>query len=215
MSGDNIDTIALDKPILDSLNTVKNENVSLDVHAKGLVVSQLVSLKDKTAAEITTLKDRQQRLQMTHGLMRTINECSDENNGLDWVNNARLKEYRQKSLELLEEVKKLEEQAAAAEKNGNKEEAKKIQEKATELLEVARAMGAEWKGDKFNKEQKEKLSENLRSAAEDINALSQMQSQTVQRYNNELHEAHLMGRDIMKRLHEIKSRMARNISGSG
>ncbi len=86
-----------------------------------------------------------------------------------------------------------------------------------ELLKKAKALGVELKEDKtsYSKEERDRLIENLRIAADDLNVENDLQLQTITKLTNERYESYQMARSILKPLSEAKQRMARDISGRG
>lgn len=67
--------------------------------------------------------------------------------------------------------------------------------------------------DKFKKEERERLVENIRMAVEDLNIQNEMQMQTITRLTNDRYETYQMARSILKPLHEDKINKARKIAG--
>jgi hypothetical protein len=67
----------------------------------------------------------------------------------------------------------------------------------------------------YTKEERDRLVENIRIAADDFNIENDMQLQTISRLTNERYESYQMARSILKPLHEDKQRKAREISGRG
>lgn len=65
----------------------------------------------------------------------------------------------------------------------------------------------------YNKEERDRWIEILRTTSDDLTMLHQMQVQVVNRLNNERNETLLMARTIMKTLHEDKLSKARAIAG--
>lgn len=84
-----------------------------------------------------------------------------------------------------------------------------------DLLKAVKELGIEIKDDKFTytREERDRLVENLRIAAEDFNVENEMQIQTISRFTNERYETYQMARSILRPLHEDKQRKAREISG--
>lgn len=84
-----------------------------------------------------------------------------------------------------------------------------------DFLVKAKQYGVEIKDGKFkyNKEERDRLIENIRMTAEDYNILNDMQLQTITRYTNERYEAYQLARSIMKPLHDDKINKARAIGG--
>ena len=83
------------------------------------------------------------------------------------------------------------------------------------LMKTVKDLGVDIKDDKFTftKEERDRLVENLRIAAEDFNVENEMQIQTISRFTNERYETYQMARSILRPLHEDKQRKAREISG--
>lgn len=193
------------------------EETELQLMTKGLVTQRLTHLKERITNEIEDLKERQKRIYLMHGMQRAINkpndEATDEEGGLNLTKSPEIQEYRQKAKELLLQADHLELEAQDLEKQGKKGEAKAKRDAALECRDVARAMGAEWNKEILTKEEKDRLLENLRMTCDDVNTFIQLQTQTTNRLHNELHESLLLGRDIMKRIHEVLSLMAKGIRG--
>jgi hypothetical protein len=84
-----------------------------------------------------------------------------------------------------------------------------------ELLVKAKEYGVELEEGRFKyeKEDRERLIENIRMTADDYNVLNDMQLQTVSRLTTERYEAYQMARTIMKPLHEDKHNKARAMAG--
>lgn len=84
-----------------------------------------------------------------------------------------------------------------------------------EMFKKASELGVDLKIDKFkyNKDERERLIENVRLTAEDMNVLNDMQLQTITRLTTERYESYQLARSIMKPLHEDKIDKARAISG--
>lgn len=66
---------------------------------------------------------------------------------------------------------------------------------------------------KFNKEERERLIENIRMTSDDYNVLNDMQLQTITRLTTERYESYQLARSIMKPLHEDKVNKARASAG--
>ena len=84
-----------------------------------------------------------------------------------------------------------------------------------DLLLKAKEYGVDLKEDKFkyNKEERERLIENIRITCDDNNVLNDMQLQTITRLTTERYESYQLARSIMKPLHEDKTNKARAIAG--
>jgi hypothetical protein len=83
------------------------------------------------------------------------------------------------------------------------------------MLKQAKEYGVDLKDDKFkfNKEERERLIENIRLTIDDCNVLNDMQLQTITRLTTERYESYQLARSIMKPLHEDKTNKARAIAG--
>jgi hypothetical protein len=84
-----------------------------------------------------------------------------------------------------------------------------------QLLQSAKEHGIEVKDDKtsYNKEERNRLMDNIRMTVEDLNVQNDMQLQQVSRYTNERYETYQMARSILKPLHDDKHNKARAIAG--
>lgn len=84
-----------------------------------------------------------------------------------------------------------------------------------ELLVTAKEYGVDLQEDKYqyNKDERERLLDNIRLTADDNNVLNDMQLQTITRLTTERYESYQLARSIMKPLHEDKTNKARSISG--
>jgi hypothetical protein len=65
----------------------------------------------------------------------------------------------------------------------------------------------------FNKDERDRLVENIRLSIEDYNVQNDMQLQTITRLTNERYESYQLARSILKPLHEDKLNKARAIQG--
>lgn len=84
-----------------------------------------------------------------------------------------------------------------------------------DFLLKAKEYGVNLKEDKFtyNKEERERLIENIRITSDDNNVLNDMQLQSITRLTTERYESYQLARSIMKPLHEDKVNKARAIAG--
>lgn len=84
-----------------------------------------------------------------------------------------------------------------------------------DFIKTAQEYGVEIKEGKFkyNKEERDRLIENIRITAEDFNVLNDMQLQSITRLTNERYESYQLARSIMKPLHDDKTNKARAIAG--
>lgn len=83
------------------------------------------------------------------------------------------------------------------------------------LLKKAKELGVEVKdGNKFNRDERDRLVENIRMTVEDLNVQNDMQLQTISRLTNERYESYQMARSILKPLHDAKTSYARAMRGA-
>lgn len=85
-----------------------------------------------------------------------------------------------------------------------------------QLLEKAKELGVDVKDGKFkfNREERNRLVENIRMTVEDLNVQNDMQLQTISRLTNERYESYQMARSILKPLHDAKTSHARGMRGA-
>lgn len=76
-----------------------------------------------------------------------------------------------------------------------------------------RGLEVDEKKTSYNKEERERLVENIRMSVEDLNVQNDMQLQTITRLMNERYEAYQMARSVMKPLDDDKKQKARAIAG--
>lgn len=83
------------------------------------------------------------------------------------------------------------------------------------LLKKAKEYGVDLKEDKFkyNKEERERLIENIKLTADDLTVLNDMQLQTITRLTTERYESYQLARNTVKPLHEDKIDKTRAIAG--
>lgn len=83
------------------------------------------------------------------------------------------------------------------------------------LMKEAKDLGIDIKDgkNKYNKEERDRLVENLKMGVEDLNVQNEMQLQKVNRLTNERYESYQLARTILKPLHDDKLSKARAIAG--
>lgn len=83
-------------------------------------------------------------------------------------------------------------------------------------LAKAKELGVDVKEDltAFNREERDRLVENIRMTVEDLNVQNDMQLQTISRLTNERYESYQMARSILKPLHDAKTSHARAMRGA-
>lgn len=65
----------------------------------------------------------------------------------------------------------------------------------------------------YNREERDRLIDNIRMTADDYNTLNDMQLQSITRLTTERYESYHLARSIMKPLHEDKVNKARSLGG--
>lgn len=88
-------------------------------------------------------------------------------------------------------------------------------EELKEKLIRAKALGVDIKDGKFsyNKEERDRLLENIRMTVDELNVDNDMEIQEVTRLYNFRNEAILFAKNIMKTLHDIKQTLGRAVRG--
>lgn len=66
---------------------------------------------------------------------------------------------------------------------------------------------------KYNKDERERLTESIKMSIEDLNVQNDMQLQKISRLTNERYESFQMARSILKPLHDDKLNKARALAG--
>ena len=84
------------------------------------------------------------------------------------------------------------------------------------MLKEAKNLGVQCKDGqhKFTKEERDRLVENIRLTADDMNVKNEMQLQTVNRLTNERFECFQLAKSIFRPLHESKLQIIRGIKQS-
>jgi hypothetical protein len=84
-----------------------------------------------------------------------------------------------------------------------------------QLMKDAKSSGVDMKDGqyKFNKDEKDRLIDNIRMTCDDLNVKNDMQLQTINRLTNERYESYQMARSILKPLHDAKMKVAQGIRG--
>lgn len=138
------------------------------------------------------------------------------------INSSRLKYLQENTFKELGELKGRQTKVAelhkimkainnATDASGNLDLTKN--EEVKKLIESAKELGVDVQKDKtsYNREERDRLVENIRMTIEDLNIENDMQLQGVSRLTNERYESYQMARSILKPLHEAKTSLAKNI----
>lgn len=140
------------------------------------------------------------------------------------INAERLKQLQEKTEKEFSELRERQDQVkelhdilkainAATKENGSLDLSQNEELKAK--VQRAKELGVDVKdGAKFNKDERDRLVENIRMTVEDKNVQNDMQLQTISRLTNERYESYQMARSILKPLHEAKSSLARGLRGA-
>ncbi len=141
------------------------------------------------------------------------------------INTERLKHLQEKTEKEFKELRERQDKVKelhdilkainAATKDDGKLDISKNEELQAKI-ERAKELGADIPDDKtkFNREERDRMVENIRMTIEDMNVQNDMQLQTISRLTNERYESYQMARSILKPLHEAKSSLARGIRGA-
>lgn len=151
-------------------------NLSLDALILLINAERLKLLQEKTNAEFSELKKRQEKVAELHKILKAINAATNSKGELDISKNPELKE----------------------------------------MLKKAKELGVDVKDDKtsYNKDQRDRLVENIRMTVEDLNVQNDMQLQTISRLTNERYESYQMARSILKPLNDAKTSHAKAMRGA-
>lgn len=84
-----------------------------------------------------------------------------------------------------------------------------------ELLKIAKEYGVDLHDDKtkYNKEETERLIDNIRITSDDLNVLNEMQLQAISRLTTERYESYQMARALLRVHDDTKKSSARAIGG--
>jgi len=90
-----------------------------------------------------------------------------------------------------------------------------VNEEIKKQIQTAKELGVEIDGDKraYNRDERERLVENIRMTIDDLSVQNDMQLQTISRLTNERFESYQMARSILKPLHDAKTSLARAVRG--
>lgn len=118
---------------------------------------------------------------------------------------------RQKDVRTLHKVMKA--INAATDEKGNLDISKNKELQA--LLKDVKALGIDLKDDKmkYNKDERDRLVDNLKMGVDDLNVQNEMQLQKINRLTNERYESYQLARTILKPLHDDKIDKARAMAG--
>lgn len=141
------------------------------------------------------------------------------------INSERLKQLQDKTAAELKELKDRQEKVAElhdiikainAATNADGELSIQGNDELKALLERAKELGADIPEGKetFNRDEKDRILENIRMTTDDLNVENDMQLQTVSRLTNERYESYQMARSIMKPLQDAKMAHARAARGA-
>lgn len=91
----------------------------------------------------------------------------------------------------------------------------KTKKDLADTLKKLKDHGISYNEDKtsYNKDERDRLVENIKMTIEDYNVQNEMQLQKVSRLTNERYESYQMARSILKPLHDDKHNKARAMSG--
>lgn len=174
------------------------------------------------------MKDQTMVGEVLSGAVKNVNSSVDPNNlSIEalalLINTDRLKHLEKKITSEFVELKKRQDQVSYLHKLIKTINIATVKDELDftnnqeikDLIKTAQEYGVEIKDGKFkyNKEERERLIENIRITAEDYNVLNDMQLQTITRFTNERYESYQLARSIMKPLHDDKTNKARAVAG--
>ena len=137
--------------------------------------------------------------------------ATDKVGALEEKSRKELKELRQRQAQVTALHKLLKAINAATDSKGNLT----MDDDLKEMLSHAAELGVEVDLEKgsYNRDEKDRLVENIRLTCDDLNTQNDMQIQAVSRLTNERYEAYQLARSILKPLHEDKINKARSVAG--
>lgn len=165
----------------------KFKNMSIEAIIKLMIMEKADRVRSDMLKMSEELKTRQDKVHWIHTLIKKINSRIDKDSG---------------ELDITDE-------------NAKTEEEKRLCKEIREMLEKA----SEEKGydikyaTKYNKEERERLLDNLRTTVEDLNVQNDMQIQDLSQLVTERYEVFQMARGIIKPLHDDKMQKIRAMSG--
>jgi len=174
--------------------------VTMEQISQLMILQKLDALRTEFRSKGMELHKRQERVRWLHDLLQRINKRVDKETGELDLTHASIDE---KTGKLKEGI--------------NVEDDQELQDimKLRELLqEAAGDQGYEITAkSKYNKDERERMTDNLRMVCDDLNLQNDMQMQDLNQLVNERYEVYQMARAIMKPLHEDKVHKARSLSG--
>ncbi|MDP1834472.1 MAG: hypothetical protein Q8K75_00955 [Chlamydiales bacterium] len=185
----------------DSISEIADPtDMSIEEITQLLILSKLDNLKTEFAQKGQELKTRQDKVRWLHDLMQKLNKRIDKETGELDLTHVKIDE----TTGLLKEGQTID----------GDEELKAILELRSKLKEAANEKGYEVKAQgKYNKDERERMLDNLRMICDDLNLQNDMQLQDLNQLINERYEVYQMARAILKPLHDDKLHKARSISG--
>jgi len=174
--------------------------VTMEQISQLMILQKLDALRTDFRGKGMELRKRQERVRWLHDLLQRINKRVDKETGeLDLTHSS------------------IDEKTGKVKEGVSLDDDKELQDviRLRELLQQA----ADDKGyeitakSKYNKDERERMTDNLRMVCDDLNLQNDMQLQDLNQLVNERYEVYQMARAIMKPLHEDKVHKARSLSG--
>jgi hypothetical protein len=139
------------------------------------------------------------------------------------LHTQRLKNLEDKSMNEFTELKKRQAQVrrlhelmkAINSNTNNNGEFSFSSDEIKQLVKEAKELGVAVDEGKtqYNKDERDRLMENVRMTIDDLNVQNEMQLQTINRLTNERYESYQMVRSTMKPIDDVKQRIAREVKG--
>lgn len=181
------------------------------------VLMAIAHLDRKVSHETESYKKRHQRVIFLHDMQTAINLATETNGGIDFNKHEDLKKIRLEARKMHKEGEKLLNRAAEleaiSEDAHNAVLAKSLRDEAAELRSAIKAMDALSDKQVYTKEEKDRLVENIRTTCDNFNTMNQLQSQTINRLNNEFHQVMLGANNVLKKDDEMNKKFFQGIAG--
>ena len=174
--------------------------VTMEQISQLMILQKLDALRTDFRGKGMELRKRQERVRWLHDLLQRINKRVDKETGeLDLTHSS------------------IDEKTGKVKEGVSLDDDLELQDviRLRELLQQA----ADDKGyeitakSKYNKDERERMTDNLRMVCDDLNLQNDRQLQDLNHLVNERYEVYQMARAIMKPLHEDKVHKARSLSG--
>ncbi len=184
----------------DAVDTVNDVDLTIEQLTDLMILKKLGQLKEDFASKGKELKTRQDKVRWLHDLMQRMNKRINKETGEIDLTHPKIDEAtgELKEGESVDDDKDLENLLVLR---------RMMKEAAND-----RGYEIEAKG-KYNKDERERMTDSLRMICDDLNLQNDMQLQDLNQLINERYEVYQLARAILKPLHEDKLHKARAMSG--